>query len=270
MMEDEPVNCWFTNSLNPFSLESYSEEDKNSKQVDFLLILWSGLLERLGALCNDKKISNKVEKASESLVGSVAFYQGSNNIHKLNPVAGFALFRDSLNHILKATISWNRLEDDDLPPLTSEIILMLVNSASNHCKKYPSPWPEEILTATQELSECMINFDTNITWPFMNIFEEESGLYSVKKVSLQDLSKVPEIYSFGQLIRFPLALGLLANCKSFWFEDLAENSGLHGITAKAQLITEYIEEIQPTILQSIDEESWPEWAIGLLPIVPDI
>jgi hypothetical protein len=63
---------------------------------------------------------------------------------------------------------------------------------------------------------------------------------------------------------------LLAKCKKYWLDELAEHCEIHALTAKAQLITEYIEEIQPTIFKSIEDEEWPEWAIGLLPIVPDM
>ena len=269
-MEDEPVNCWFINSMNTFDLEIYQKEDRDSQYIDMLMMLWSAFLERFGTLCNDKTVSERVTVTSNSLTAAVAYYQASNQTHEINPIAGFASFRDSLNHILKSTTSWDMPEEDDYPPLTPDAILMLINSSKVHCSQYTSPWPEAILGVTEGLSEKMINYDTSTTWPYKSILQNEEAMHPIKKVATQDLEKIPSIYTFGLLVRLPLAVGLLAKCKRYWLDDLAEHCDIHALAAKAQLITEYIEEIQPTIFKSIEDEEWPEWAIGLLPIVPDM
>ena len=103
-MGEEPVNCWFVNSMNTFDLEIYQEEDRDSQYIDMLMMLWSAILERFANLCNNKSVSDRVTVTSNSLTASVAYYQASNQTHEANPIAGFANFRDSLNHILKVQL----------------------------------------------------------------------------------------------------------------------------------------------------------------------
>ena len=73
-----------------------------------LLMLWAAFLERLAELCNDKEISKRILATAHDLASSVAFYQGATDIHMRNPVAGFANFRDSLKHLVKSSLAWNK------------------------------------------------------------------------------------------------------------------------------------------------------------------
>ena len=47
-MGEEPVNCWFVNSMNTFDLEIYQKEDRDSQYIDMLMMLglrsWRDLL----------------------------------------------------------------------------------------------------------------------------------------------------------------------------------------------------------------------------------
>ena len=135
------------------------------------------------------------------MTASVAYYQASNQTHEVNPIVGFASFRDSLNHILKSTTSWDMPEEDDYPPLTPDSILMLLTHQRYIVHSYTSPWPEAILEVTGGLSEMMINYDTSTTWPYKSILRNEEAMHPIKKVATQDLEKIPSIYTFGLLVR---------------------------------------------------------------------
>ena len=128
-MDDELPNNWFSTS-NPFEQECYFEEDKMSKYADMLLMLWAAFLERLAELCNDKEISKRILATAHDLASSVAFYQGATDIHMRNPVVGFANFRDSLKHLVKSSLAWNKREDDTLPPLQYDLINQIMVTAN--------------------------------------------------------------------------------------------------------------------------------------------
>lgn len=269
-MEEERINCWFSNS-NPLEHSCYSDDDKNSKHIDMLLMLWAAFLERLATLCNDKNISKRIIQTAHPLACSVAYYQAANEVHERNPVAGFASFRDSLKHLIKPSLSWNMTEDDELPPLRADLINQLITSARIHFKSNGVEVNEKMLELAKKQCIPMIDYDITNTWPYSSYaLANNSGIKEPHQIALQDLDEIPEISVFGQVIRGPLAIGILSNCKKTWLDDLDEECPIHLLVAKAQLFTEYSEELEPGILDSIQEEEWPDWAIALLPIVPDI
>ena len=269
-MDDEPVNCWFTNS-HPFTMGCYSEGDKNSKHIDALLMLWAAVLERLATLCNDKSLSKEMIQTANTLACSVAYYQAANVTHESNPVAGFASFRDSLKHLIKGSLSWNMDEEDEFPPLRADLINQLTSSAKAHFSNNGVELNERTLELANKQALNMIDYDTTNSWPYsIYAVSNSSGLKEPHEIALQDLDEIPEISTFGQAIRGPLAIGILVNCKRYWLEDLDEESKLHLLVAKAQLFTDYAEELELGVLNSIQDEEWPDWAIALLPIVPDI
>jgi len=269
-MEEERINCWFTNSY-PFTIGCYSDDDNNSKHIDALLMLWAGVLERLATLCNDKNISKEMIRTANTLSCSVAYYQAANVTHESNPVAGFASFRDSLKHLIKGSLSWNMGEEDELPPLRADLINQLIASAKAHFSNNGVEINGRMFELAKKQTLKMIDYDTTTSWPYSSYaVSNDSGIKESHQIALQDLDDIPEISTFGQVIRGPLAIGILVNCKKYWLEDLDEETSLHLLVAKAQLFTEYSEEIEPGILNSIQEEEWPDWAIALLPIVPDI
>ncbi|RJV01346.1 MAG: hypothetical protein DWC06_03280 [Candidatus Poseidoniales archaeon] len=269
-MDDERINCWFSNA-NPFDNDCYSDDDNRSQHIDMLLMLWAAFLERLATLCNDKDVAKRIIQSAHPLACSVAYYQAANQIHDTNPVAGFANFRDSLKHLVKASISWNIKEEDELPPLRTDLINKTLISAKKHFKNSGSEINEEVLEIAKNQCITMIDYDTTNSWPYSSYaVANNSGIKESHQIALQDLDDIPDISVFGQVIRGPLAIGILASCKRTWIDDLDEESPIHLLVAKAQLFTEYSGELEPGILESIQSDEWPNWAISLLPIVPDI
>ena len=88
-------------------------------------------------------------------------------------------------------------------------------------------------------------------------------------IALQDSNKIPEIFVFGQTIRLPLVVGVVRNCKKEWLDDSRREESIHLEAAKARLFAEYITEVEPGIIESIEINEWPDWAIQLLPIIPE-
>ena len=66
-----------------------------------------------------------------------------------------------------------------------------------------------------------------------------------------------------------MVVGVVRNCKKEWLDDSRREESIHLEVAKAQLFAEYIKEVQPGIIESIETNQWPDWAIQLLPIIPD-
>tara|TARA_Y100000739_G_C20253249_1_gene304322 strand:- start:64 stop:558 length:495 start_codon:yes stop_codon:yes gene_type:complete len=162
-------------------------------------------------------------------------------------------------------------EEDEFPPLRADLINQLTSSAKAHFSNNGVELNERTLELANKQALNMIDYDTTNSWPYsIYAVSNSSGLKEPHEIALQDLDEIPEISTFGQAIRGPLAIGILVNCKRYWLEDLDEESKLHLLVAKAQLFTDYAEELELGVLNSIQDEEWPDWAIALLPIVPDI
>ena len=268
-MDDELPNNWFSTS-NPFEQECYFEEDKMSKYADMLLMLWAAFLERLGDLCNDKEISRRILATAHDLASSVAFYQGATDIHMRNPVVGFANFRDSLKHLVKSSLAWNKREDDTLPPLQYDLINQIMVTAKPYLKESGLEINDDMYEASKHHAGSMIEYDKNSTWPYHEpMIKAKNILKQPHDIALQDSNKIPEIFVFGQTIRLPLVVGVVRNCKKEWLEDSRREESIHLEAAKARLFAEYITEVQPGIIESIKINQWPDWAIQLLPMIPE-
>lgn len=268
-MDEEIPNNWFSTS-NPFEQECYFEEDKMSKYADMLLMLWAAFLERLASLCNDETISKRILTTAHNLASSVAFYQGATDIHIRNPVVGFANFRDSLKHLVKSSLAWNKREEDTLPPLRYDLINQIMVAAKPHLKHSGLEINDGMYELSKHHAISMIDYDKNSTWPYSEpLIVAKNTVKHPHDIALQDFNKIPEIFYFGQTIRLPLVVGVIKNCKKEWLEDCAKEDSIHLEVAKAQLFAEYIKEVQPGIIESIEINQWPDWAIQLLPIIPE-
>ena len=262
-------NNWFYTS-NPFEQECYFEEDKMSKYADMLLMLWAAFLERLATYCNDIEISKRILATAHDLASSVAFYQGATDIHMRNPVVGFANFRDSLKHLVKSSLAWNKREEDTLPPLKYDLINQIMVTAKPHLKDNGLEINDGMYELSKQQAESMIDYDKNSTWPYHEpLIRAKNPLKQPHDIALQDFNKIPEIFFFGQTIRLPLVVGVVRNCKKEWLDDSRREESIHLEAAKARLFAEYIVEVQPGIIESIEINQWPDWAIQLLPIIPE-
>jgi hypothetical protein len=269
-MDNEESNCWLANA-NPFETESYSDSDSNSRFIDMLLMLWAASLEKLAGLAKFSNISKEIRNTSEPLACSVAYYQAATRIHDNNPIAGFGSFRDSLKHLLKAATNWHQTESDDWPVFRSTIINELVDVAQDHFKQHgKSPLPDEVMEMAKKQTSTMVDYDTSNLWPYTEWETfSKNGMKPAHEIAVDDLESVPAMHTFGNIVRLPLAVGIIAKCKQYWFDELENFGGVEVATAKAEFIKLYCDELAPNIAKSIESEEWPLWAVKLLPIEPD-
>ena len=269
-MDSEESNCWLANA-NPFETESYSDSDSNSRFIDMLLMLWAGSLERLSSLVKSTEIGREIRNTAQPLACSVAYYQAATSTHDTNPIAGFGNFRDSLKHLLKSAVGWHQTESDDWPEFRTTIVDNLINLAQDHFEEHSdSPLPSCVIEMAKKQASTMVDYDTSNLWPYSQWESfSENSMRAAHQVATDDLEEIPEIHTFGNIVRLPLAVGLIVKCKQYWFDEIEAAGGVEAVAAKAEFLIEYCEELAPNIARFVEEEEWPAWAINLLPIKPD-
>ena len=266
-MAANPENCWLSNN-NPLLIDEYGEEAKDEQILDLLSLYWGAFLQRLSIYVKDRNLKEIMCAVGESLISIVAFYQGSLLIHKRNPVAGFANFRDSLRHIISCGIKEiTALEEDSM--ISNQLAidhLLNISNMYNTSKDY-SIYPEEITEICKNQANSLLRYDSTQIWPNNSIYiSTEEKIKTPHSIACEDIDEIPEIHGFGKLFRYPLLVGLISLTKRRFFDNLSQLIGSkEANNAKNLLIRDFHNDLSEDIRVSNDKYDWPDWAIDCLP-----
>jgi hypothetical protein len=263
-MVDKLENNWLNVSSSPFLNGIYDASDP-ALYVDQVAVIVNASLAKLATLLADfPEVQAHLDRCWKPLAAIVAHHQGAVSL-KQNPIASFALLRESLSSIL-ACVGEIHSTNEDEPSMTpaDQIIAMLLDEASEHFQttSYDINHPMMKLGSVVGLTQLCFGQSKLTSGLFPNI-----NPMLPENLAAMDLDKVGDISKHSQVARFPLMVGLLLALKRKWIHQLERIIGLEdALVARAYLYVALENEVYPKLAEVMNEEGYafPEWASTLL------
>ena len=263
-MVDELENNWLNVSSSPFLNGIYDPSDP-ALYLDQVAVIVNASLAKLATLLGEwPETQQHLDRCWKQIPAIVAHYQGGISL-KQNPIAAFALLRESLSGIL-ACVGEIHSPNEDEPWLTpaDQAIAMLLDGASEHfhTTSYDINHPMMKLGSVVGLTQLCFGQSSLTSGLFPNI-----NPMLPEKLAGMNLDKVGDISQHSQVARFPLLVGLLLALKRKWIYQLEQIIGLEdALVVRAYLYVALENEVYPKLAEVMGEEGYafPKWASSLL------